>query len=115
MMTVIDTAAHAGQGMKAMTTDTMTPVDASVMAWSQPYCDTMHLDEATKQGFQFTVVDHSSHGFAECHIFTPGCGFSAIESMHASVDEAKAYAEKQARSMNALASAAHRAARGGES
>lgn len=74
---------------------------ADVLAWSRMYCDTTHLDEAMRRGFQFTVVDRGS--FAECHVFRPGCGFSSIETMHKDVAEAKSHAEQQARDLNALA------------
>ncbi|MBN8492371.1 MAG: hypothetical protein J0M00_13205 [Burkholderiales bacterium] len=47
--------------------------------------------ETGTEGFCAGVHDYGS--FAECSIWTPGCGFSPTKTAHETVDEAKAYAE----------------------
>jgi hypothetical protein len=71
--------------------------------WSKPYCNVQHL-HGLKRGFQVTVTDRD--GWAECCVFTPGCGFNATETEHDSVDLAIHHGEAQAAALNALASEA---------
>lgn len=67
--------------------------------WTAPFYGGTHL-QGLKRQFQVTAVDYGS--FALCKVFTPGCGFSASESMHESIDAAKAHGLEQAVALNAM-------------
>lgn len=58
-----------------------------------------HL-QGLKRQFQVTAVDYGS--FALCKVFTPGCGFSASETKHDSIEAAKAHGLQQAIALDAL-------------
>jgi hypothetical protein len=68
--------------------------------WTNPFYGVQHL-RGLARGFQVTVTDRN--GWAECDVFTPGCGFSAEESQHDSVAQAIEYGVKRALEIRAFA------------
>lgn len=67
--------------------------------WSAPFYGIQHLADL-KRGFQITVTNRDE--FADCCIFVPGCGFSAAETIHDTIEQAREYGEHQAVMLNAL-------------
>lgn len=59
--------------------------------WTRPFHGVSHGQVNGKKSYA-TVVEHGS--FVELKRWFPGCGFSPTETHHATVDEAKAVAEK---------------------
>lgn len=43
---------------------------------------------------------HAYGTFAECHVWTPGCGFNPRRTVHATVEAAKAHAESELRALD---------------
>lgn len=68
--------------------------------WTAPGYGVTHL-QGLKRQFQVTAVDYGS--FALCKVFTPGCGFSASETKHDSIEVAKAHGEQQAVALDGFA------------
>lgn len=53
--------------------------------------------DTSREGVRAGV--HDCAIFAECHIWTPGCGFSPRKTMHATVADAMAHAESELRAL----------------
>ena len=60
-----------------------------------------HYLESGVDGVRAGVHEVGSR--AECHLWTPGCGFSPQKSMHESVAAAKQYAEQRLAAMTGRA------------
>ncbi|QWF18681.1 hypothetical protein [Lysobacter capsici] len=61
--------------------------------WSKPYFGVQHFGAGGSNSFWATVHDYSR--FAISLVWTPGCGFSPIETQHDNADEARKHAESQ--------------------
>lgn len=68
--------------------------------WSAPFYGIQHLD-GVRQGYQFTVSDREL--FAQSAVFVPGRGFNADVRQHPDAATARAYLEKQASELQAVA------------
>lgn len=56
-----------------------------------------HYLDTKIDGLRAGVHDYGS--FVECHIWTPGCGFSPIKTIHPDIVSAKSHAEMQLSAM----------------
>lgn len=67
--------------------------------WTDPYFGVQHYGSFSTTSFWATVTDYGT--FAQALVWTPGCGFSPMESDHDTAEEARAHAETQLHSITA--------------